>query len=117
MKPNLDDLELVERVKQMIKQLYSNHLTYEDFTQELGTNKDKLKKIFKAVTGFSVYDYITKVRVERAIYLLETTHLPIRQIAARVGLDKSNLAKRFKKFTGKTPSEWRREPSEELADQ
>jgi YesN/AraC family two-component response regulator len=102
-----DDLQKAHLVKALIDKEYYKQYTYEDLVYLYGTNKFKLKFAFRAIVNDSIYEYHTKVRIERAKELLETSELSVEQIARKIGIDKSNLCKQFKRLTGKTPTEWR----------
>jgi AraC family transcriptional activator FtrA len=64
---------------------------------------------FRAATGLSPADWITRARVDRARELLESTGLPIDHIAERCGLGSpTTLRHHFRKKVGVSPAEYRR---------
>jgi AraC family transcriptional activator FtrA len=64
---------------------------------------------FRAATGLSPADWITRARVDRARELLESTALPIDHIAERCGLGSpSTLRHHFRKKVGVSPADYRR---------
>jgi AraC-like DNA-binding protein len=66
-----------------------------------------LRTIFKRVTGKTINDFQTMVRIEKAKKYLSSTDDPVKRIAYNVGLDIRTLEKHFKKCTGMTPLAWR----------
>jgi AraC family transcriptional regulator, transcriptional activator FtrA len=64
---------------------------------------------FRAATGLSPADWITRARVDRARELLESTMLPIDHIAERCGLGSpTTLRHHFRKKVGVSPASYRR---------
>lgn len=68
-----------------------------------------LMRRFRAATGMSPADWITRARVDRARELLESTPLPIDLIAERCGLGTpSTLRHHFRKKVGLSPADYRK---------
>jgi AraC-like DNA-binding protein len=66
-------------------------------------------RLFKAATGDSPYQFVTRMRMERAKELLRKTRLPISQIAERVGFTKPNhFSARFRSVLGCPPDFYRK---------
>jgi AraC family transcriptional activator FtrA len=64
---------------------------------------------FRAATGLSPADWITRARVDRARELLESTALPIDHIAERCGLGSpTTLRHHFRKKVGVSPADYRK---------
>jgi AraC family transcriptional regulator, transcriptional activator FtrA len=64
---------------------------------------------FRATTGLSPADWITRARVDRARELLESTTLPIDHIAERCGLGSpTTLRHHFRKKVGVSPADYRK---------
>ena len=63
---------------------------------------------FRAATGFSPADWVTRTRVDAARELLENTRLSIEQIAQRCGLGTpTTLRHHFRKKVGLNPTQYR----------
>ena len=68
-----------------------------------------LGRLFKAVTGGSVIDRLTGLRIEHAKALLRESTLSVTQVAGEVGISSfSHFSKTFKELSGVTPSDYRR---------
>lgn len=59
--------------------------TVEELALLCGLSARQLLRVFKAVRGITLSDYIAELRVERARSLLAGTSLPIKEIAYRLG--------------------------------
>jgi AraC-like DNA-binding protein len=103
------DLEKAKEIVALLEKEYYKHYTNKDLSMLVGSNEQTMKAAFKAITGKTVYEYLTDVRIEKAKSLLESTEMSIEIIAERVGLDRSNLNKQFRKQIGMTPARWRNE--------
>lgn len=67
-----------------------------------------LCSFYKKMTGKTLNDYMTEVRMERARELLKDRRIKLYHVAARIGLSDPNyFSTLFKKYTGCTPSEFR----------
>lgn len=87
---------------------YPEPLTIEQLAQLLGLERTYFSSLFREKTGYSPYQYLTALRIQKACLLLAETQLSIADIAELVGLDFRNFARLFKKQTGVTPLAYRR---------
>lgn len=72
-------------------------------------NECYLKKGFKEMFGFSIFDYIQQERIKKAKKMLVQQNNSINDIAIELGYSNtSNFTNAFKKNTGFAPSEWQR---------
>ena len=68
-----------------------------------------LMRRFRAATGFSPADWVTRARVDAAREMLENTSLPIERIAERCGLGTpTTLRHHFRKKVGVSPTKYRK---------
>lgn len=72
-------------------------------------NRDKLKKGFKKLFGFTIYEYYLTIKIEKAKWLLLATDKEIREIAYETGYH-SNIAfsNAFRKIVGCHPLYFRK---------
>jgi AraC-like DNA-binding protein len=84
--------------------------TLEKMAEEIGMSRAAFAKRFKELVGQPMFEYLTRLRVQRAKELLQETKLPLYEVASRVGYE-SDLAftKTFKKHAGITPTRYRKE--------
>ena len=66
-------------------------------------------RLFKAATGATPFQFVTRTRIERAKELLRKTRLPIFEIAERFGyLKPSHFSARFRAVSGCGPDAYRK---------
>ena len=84
--------------------------TLEKMAEEVGMSRAAFAKRFKALVSQPMFEYLTRLRVQRAKELLLDTKLPLYEVASRVGYE-SDLAftKTFKKISGTTPTRYRKQ--------
>jgi two-component system, response regulator YesN len=67
-----------------------------------------LCSFYKKMTGKTLNDYMTEVRMERARELLRDRRIKLYEVVSRIGLSDPNyFSTLFKKYTGCTPTEYR----------
>ena len=77
---------------------------------EIGMSQPVLYKKIRALTDFSVNDFIKSIRLKKAAQLLKLNQGNISEIAYSVGFnDRKYFSLEFKKYFGKTPSEFAQE--------
>lgn len=101
-------LSCVEQATRFIEQNYYIELDVQTLCDYVNYSRSYLSRVFHKETGFTIPEYINKIRMENAMELLRETTLPLREIATSVGIhDSFYFSKLFKKYTGRTPREFR----------
>lgn len=86
----------------------SRALSVGDIINQLPLSRRLLEKRFRAVTGSSIYSYISHCRMEIFASLLQDSDSPISEIAIQLGVNNyGNLPRQFKAVKGCTPTEYR----------
>jgi AraC-like DNA-binding protein len=81
----------------------------DSLARESGLSRSTFAATFKAVTGDTPLDYLTRWRMYRARVLLRGSDLSLMEIAARIGYDSDTaLSRAFRRFEGTSPGKWRR---------
>lgn len=94
----------VRRVENYIRSNYMHPIRVEQIAAELGLDRRYLSRLFKAETGFSIQEYLIRVRLEEAENLL-LRGCSVKEAAHLAGYeDVSNFSKMFKRRTGKSPA-------------
>ena len=76
---------------------------------EFNLSQSYLSRYFKNQTGYSIIDYVTRLRIKEIKYLLETTEKPIKDVIQDVGyIDIPNFNRKFKELEGMSPGEYRK---------
>lgn len=97
----------VQRVKNFIRSNYMHPVRVEQIAADMSLDRRYLSRIFKEETGFSVQQYLIKVRQEEAERLL-LRGCSVKEAAHLAGYeDVSNFSKMFKKLRGCPPKEYR----------
>ena len=83
---------------------YAHKINFADISKEFGFSSSYLRKIFHQVTGQSLIEYLTQVRIEKAKKLLAQKKLTISEISLAVGYpDVQSFSRAFKQQTGSSP--------------
>lgn len=101
-----DDLIKLEKVKQIIDNDFIKAPKLTDLSRMTSLNEFKLKKGFKEYFGYTVKNYIIKLRMEFAKSLLKDKNITISEVATKCGYkDLSNFSKAFKAFYTFSPQQ------------
>lgn len=99
----------VQKVKAYLLENYAHPLTLEDIAWNVRMSREHLSRIFKEVTGQTVFDYLTLLRIEAAKSHLFDLNVLIHEVATKCGFTSATLFGRtFKRLVGVTPLEYRR---------
>jgi AraC-like DNA-binding protein/mannose-6-phosphate isomerase-like protein (cupin superfamily) len=100
--------QAVETARQFLAANLGRNVSLSELGSACCVSPDRLRHVFKEVTGVSPKQYIAALRVEEAKRLLAGTSLTISEIARRVGCeDAFYFSRLFKKATGGPPQSWR----------
>ena len=104
------------RINAVCRKIYDNMKkppSVEELAADCCVSQSRFVHLFKEVTGKSVTDFVTSIRVERAKELLVSTDLPVREISETVGYDDQNyFSRRFLKAVGISPRDYRKNGEE-----
>ncbi len=101
-----DDILKLEEAREILKSRYTSPPTQRDLSREVGLNEFKLRRGFKEYFGITVYDFITRLRMEKARKLLLEEQMSISEVTSYVGFShQNNFSIAFKKYFGLPPSE------------
>lgn len=108
-KPNVYS-KTVEKSLSYIQSHYNQNLSLEEICVHVAVSKNYFCYLFKREVGISLWNYLTKIRLEQAKKLLEESEMKTYEISFEVGYDNPNyFSKVFKKFCHVSPNEYRRE--------
>jgi two-component system response regulator YesN len=98
----------IQQAKEWIKNNLGENITIKKIALYVHMNPTYFCEYFKAQTGETVLDYVTKSRLEKAKKLLGTTDLKIYDISCQVGYqDTKYFSRLFKQWMGQSPSQYR----------
>ena len=101
------DNDYVQHILSATESRYSEKISIESFSEELGVSASYLSRKFKEATGSTYLDFLNKYRVQKAIKLLETGKYKVYQVSDMTGFsDYKHFNSVFKRYTGSAPSEF-----------
>nr|MBI1228514.1 substrate-binding domain-containing protein [Cytophagales bacterium] len=107
--PQTADKKFVTEFSTLIEEnLHDPHFGVSEICREMGLSRGQLYRKAKTVLGYSINDYINKVRLRKAKHLLLEESESIADISHKVGFSTSAyFSTVFKNAFGITPSEYR----------
>lgn len=103
----------VYTIANYIHNYYSEELTLDSLSREFFISPYYLSHQFKDVTGYTLTQYIQMTRIRNVQYLLLNTQKRISELAQECGFTSfSQFNRIFQKFCGQSPSEFRKNSSE-----
>lgn len=101
---------LIRRIKTFIVENHASPLTLEEIAWQAKLSREHVARVFRKLTGHTVFEYLTLVRIEVAQQLLADSALPINEIAVRVGFSSPTLFGRtFRRLIGVPPQIYRQQ--------
>lgn len=106
----LSQNDIAKSIYEYIEKNYCQNFKISLFEETYHFSSAYLTKIFRSVYGYSIYEYVLKLRMERAKELLENPDIKILDISERLGYaDNHYFSKAFKKYYRISPSRYRSE--------
>ena len=99
----------IARVLEYLALNYSQEVPLSALTELTHFSEPHLKRKFKDETGFTISQYIMKMRCDKAADLLLSSEFPVQEISFYVGYPDNNyFVKIFKRQFGLTPTDYRK---------
>ncbi|WP_190238671.1 helix-turn-helix domain-containing protein [Salipaludibacillus neizhouensis] len=107
--PQSEKEKNVQKIITFIESHYKEDITLDQLGEVLFLSKYYLVKIFKEVTGVTIFNYLFHRRINQAkIELLMNTKLSITELSYLIGFKHpSHFSKVFKEITGVTPEHYK----------
>ncbi|BFT74768.1 AraC family transcriptional regulator [Paenibacillus sp. P36] len=101
--------QLIHKVMDELRdQIGEKAITVASLAENVNVSPRYLSQLFMKYTGFSLREYITRVRMDRARFLLSETSMNITEVASALGFtDVYHFSKMFKSHNGAPPSSFR----------
>lgn len=105
--PNLDNIFLKSVTEKINKEIKNSDLNSEKLARLMDISQSQLYRKLKAITGSTVHEFITRVKMDCAKELLTNSNLNISQVAYETGFtEPSNFSRTFSKYYGVSPSKY-----------
>ncbi len=99
----------LHHVRLYLEQHYAERISLDQLSEQFFMNKYYLAHLFKEQFGYTVLEYLQRVRITQAKQLLRFSNMSMEDIAAACGLSDANyLSRVFKKIEGIPPTEYRK---------
>ncbi|WP_409345168.1 AraC family transcriptional regulator [Paenibacillus sp. MBLB4367] len=100
----------VRKTVTYIEEHYMNDLTLDELAEGVHLSKFYLTRIFKELTGLTVFEYINKQRIKEAKLLFMSDRNPtVTEVCYKVGFNHPpNFSTAFKRLVGVTPEQFRK---------
>ena len=86
---------------------YTRRLTLQEIADQVHLHPNYLCSLFKDYTGDTVFQYLTRIRVERAAHLLSTQDISVTAAASACGFDNTGFfTRKFRSIMGITPKQF-----------
>lgn len=97
--------DAVTRIQTCLKESFTQTVTLKDIAGRIGMNAHAMCRLFKRETGKTVFQYLSRIRIDNACRLLIETGWPVSRIAWESGYaNLSHFNRQFRQLTGQTPS-------------
>jgi AraC family transcriptional regulator len=111
--------DYIHRINQAIDFIYQNidqNLTVEDIANHCCFSRFYFNRIFRSVTGESVYGFVKRLKMEIAAFKLRSTRRTITEISLEAGYSPSNFATAFKEYFNMSASTFRKSENVPVKD-
>jgi AraC-like DNA-binding protein len=99
---------IVREAQALLEQHAAKLMSIEQLSSRFRLSEKHFRRLFKAHTGLSPYQYYMQTRIHRAKEMLLGTTLSIKEIAASLHFENAfHFSKAFKDKAGMSPSQWR----------
>lgn len=98
----------IRTVRDHVAAHLADKLSLEDLATSVGLSRFHFARRFRASTGTTPHEYVTRARIDRARSLLTGSDQPLSSVAAACGFaDQSHLTRVFRRLVGTTPGRFR----------
>ncbi|WP_319416052.1 response regulator [Marispirochaeta aestuarii] len=101
--------DTIKMVAKYIKENYSRDISLTELSEEFFLSREYISRLFKKEYKLNIFEYISKLRIEKAKKLLKNTNKCIDLIAEEVGYGCGNyFSKVFRRHEKISPSEYKK---------
>lgn len=102
--------KIVQNVMAYIEQHYMDDLTLDELAAQMHVSRFYLMKLFKQLTGSTLFDYINERRIKQAkVFFFLDTNRSVTDVCFQTGFKHlSHFSRTFKRIAGLTPEQYRK---------
>ena len=102
--------EKIHKIVRYLRKNYQKPVSLSQLAKKFYISQYYLSRMFKAVTGLSLIEYLNTIRIQEAQKLLTECDLTITEIASMVGYESQTyFGRTFKRIIGLSPREYRKQ--------
>lgn len=106
---------LMDQARQFLQAHYTEPVTLAAIARALRVSPYHLSHVFSQESRFSLFEYLTHLRMEKARQLLSQGRMNVSEVAFAVGYDDSNyFSKAYHRHFGQSPRSTRRTPAQRI---
>lgn len=99
---------IISRIIEIIEENTYSKITVEDICEKLSYSRTYLSKIFKTATGYTILEYILKLKIREAKKLIREENYNFTQISNLLAFDNPHyFSTVFKKIANMTPTDYK----------
>ncbi|WP_166241040.1 helix-turn-helix domain-containing protein [Paenibacillus turpanensis] len=99
---------LVQKMIEYMETNLAENIGLQQVADSVQMSTSSVSSMFKQETGYGVFEYLTKLRIEKACRLLQETDRKIADVASFVGYqNETSFIRSFRKAKGTTPGKYR----------
>jgi AraC-like DNA-binding protein len=101
--------DVVEEASRYLQEHFNENLSISNVATSLGLSQQYLNRKFREAYGFSMLQYVQKLRIDKGLEYLESKDaLAVKDIAERLGMETNYFIRMFRRATGTTPDRYRK---------
>ncbi|MBR5636179.1 MAG: response regulator [Pseudobutyrivibrio sp.] len=106
-KSDVENKYIKEAIEYIEKNYSDSDFSIISMAEAIGVSEGHLSRLFKAETGLSINNYLTRLRIRKAMDYLKDIKVKVYEVADKVGYqDIAYFSNTFKKLVGKSPSDY-----------
>lgn len=106
-KPATKKSSMIDKAVGLMQIHYPEDLSVGGLAEHVGLERTYFSELFKKKTGYSPYQYLTRLRIQKACQLLSNGH-SVTETSYLVGMEPHNFGRVFKKEVGVAPRSYLR---------
>lgn len=98
---------VAEQILNYLNNNYMKKIASSDIEAMFEMNFDHINRVYKKMTGFTIFEHLRTIRMNNAMHLIKTSNLSFSEVGYLVGIeDRYYFSRLFHKHTRMTPTEY-----------